>query len=215
MRNHSTIFRLFLLLLFSFESLWAARTITVAPGMYRGLVDYTQCWGGACVQSAQGWTGIAVEAIVHITNISDETQAGQVTLLDSTVGAGEAGDEVHFFIVNGISCEASVAVANKPSRDLTVSFTVPGKRSSSFKTGLTILRKTTGIGWANYVPRIKILINEEKGAVIASLTPSYDWIGPGLADCVSGISSYGPSSVRPVAPHFDATPIPLNGGRPF
>lgn len=205
----------------------ASRRIIAPPNTFRIPVN--------TVTAPPRAIGFELHVQVSLANLSDVPQTGIIRLLPGTLGYGRcidaAGTLHHFagnFTVTGsTTCTASptynqgigILVTNAPYE---ASFTLAGKGSAALDVGIWVKGRTpftAGLDGCDgldsqFSPLIELIVNEDRGAIVGSLTPMFDiMVCPTVNFCGMNVAAICGSPVSPI--NFVSVPLLINGGRAF
>jgi hypothetical protein len=206
---------------------FAFRTITAPPNAFRVPV--------LILSMAPRTFGFVVHIQVNLANVSNVQQTGTLTLLPGSFSYARCvkSTTVHSFsntfILQGSNCSKSstyqttgfdnafldsakeVSFFLSPKGNIVLDVAVWLKGAIPFDSGPN---GCEGQVDTQFSPLLELKVNEDRGAILGSLTPLVDADNcPGQSVCGYDTTAICASPIQPV--NFVSVPLLINGGRPF
>lgn len=164
--------------------------------------------------------GAIMNVSVTLSNLSDVPQTGRVFLMaGSGAGAGEVArtvaPNVHWSLCGGGAAGSDNAPPSAP-----VTFSVGANGTAEVRASIYITSTFNAAGPtgntsfdAVFNPIIKIEVDQDRGALNATMVPTWDGPVPPYSTCDG--APYVGSAMADVSESRTGVPLLINGGRPF
>lgn len=212
------------------------------PIYLKGSIDYLKNGGGDTVADTtvtgapyNGALGNVIIINIDLANLSETPQTGELSFVAGTILAAMScsfgsGGNYNFQTLLALCREDNTGhdttIERSGSRTVfptPLTFTLPAQGFTRLSAQLWVagaLGNSASTGCPqtatfSFSPKLKIKINEDRGAIIASAMFTVAGMSSSTTSTSCGGRSFPNAHWPGFVPSFDPAPIPINGGRPF
>lgn len=170
--------------------------------------------------------GMVLTAFIHVTNYSNTVQTGSIEAVPGfRVTATEFGRSpwtrrIFLCADTATSTEGSTDAITLPGA---VTFSIPANTMRTYRTGVFYKSTYCAVGTTchtglatEFIPAIRITVNEDRGAVGATLAHVFSQPLTGVPLCDgSSMDDHEMETTMSAAGELSGVPLTFNGGRPF